>query len=119
MRKLARIVGVIWIALAFVAGGALIATGHIQGNRGDIFILFGATLPGIGLYQWGNGPRTTWSPAPPSQPRRQAPIITPAEAGHVLTLAQDPLELEKIEYIRTVRPIADTSAKASTPPKRE
>jgi hypothetical protein len=112
-RILARIVGIIWVTLVCAAGGSLIAAGHIPANRAYLYALFLAVLPGIGFYQWGKGPRATWRPASPSQPRPRASINRSAEAGHVFTLVEDPLELEKNEHAKIARSIADSST--STP----
>jgi hypothetical protein len=59
MRKAARILGVVWMVGAVLAGVALIGSGLFRGGRGDIYILFGAVLPGIALFRWGkvNGPK--------------------------------------------------------------
>jgi hypothetical protein len=62
MRKAARIAGLAWLTLMAVAGAFLWAAetmvwiSPISSNRGLIYIVFVACLPGVLLYRWGRGP---------------------------------------------------------------
>jgi hypothetical protein len=62
MRKAARIAGIAWLALMALAGAFLWAAetmawvGPVSSNRGLIYIVFGACLPGVLLYRWGRKP---------------------------------------------------------------
>jgi hypothetical protein len=62
IHKAARIAGRIWMALAVLAGVILWASetmawvGPVSSNRGLIYLVFAAALPGALLYRWGRGP---------------------------------------------------------------
>jgi hypothetical protein len=62
MRKAARIAGLVWSALVALAGiilwsaETMVWVGPVSSNRGLIYLVFGACLPGIALYRWGRGP---------------------------------------------------------------
>lgn len=53
MRKAARIGGIVWMAGVALAAILLIGSGVIRGRRFDLYLLFGAALPGILIYRWG------------------------------------------------------------------
>jgi hypothetical protein len=94
MRRLARIVGIVWIAATLVGGAVLIASGAKLGNRIGVYAVFFMMVPGIGLYQWCKGPRGITQEV--IQPRRgQRARIDPPNDGHVLVLSEDPLETPK------------------------
>ena len=62
MRKVARIAGLVWLVMVALAGVVLwtaetkVWVGPVSSNRGLIYLVFGACLPGIMLYRWGRGP---------------------------------------------------------------
>ena len=53
MLKAARIFGIVWMAAVVLAAVLLIGSGVIRGRRFDLFLVFGAALPGILIYRWG------------------------------------------------------------------
>jgi drug/metabolite transporter (DMT)-like permease len=83
MRRTARIAGLAWLALVAMAGVVLmVRAGVIGSNRGLLYMVFAAALPGVMLYRWGRGPYQR----PASMRERVAkafPAKSAAEMGHV------------------------------------
>lgn len=92
LRKAARIVGVIWMAGIALAGVALIGSGMLHGRRGDIYILFGAALPGVLIFRWGDNAAAKKKAFVEKRMRRKEPVDAASEAGHVVKLETDPME---------------------------
>ena len=96
MRKLARIGGIIWMALVAVAGvflliaQASVAYGHFIRPYGVFLLVFGAAMPGLLAWRWGSGPME--KPTPVSSLGGRARISRLAESGHELHLDRLPEE---------------------------
>jgi hypothetical protein len=97
MRKAARIAGLVWLGLMAVAGAVLwafetsvwVGPGPVSGNRGFIYIIFGAALPGVLLYRWGRGP---YQPPVPTRElvAKAYPPKTAREMGHAMQMKDGP-----------------------------
>jgi hypothetical protein len=84
MRKAARVVGMIWIAMAVVVGAAFAAFGVFRGSRLDMIVAFGMALPGFLLWRWGRGlPATRTLPV---VKRVYKPPLEPADDNHTMRL---------------------------------
>jgi hypothetical protein len=97
MRKAARILGLIWIAIVIAAGLILweqyasVASNIFEMRRayGVIALVFFAMLPGYFIFRWGKGvyaPKQ--SVADILRPRE--PFNRAAEMGHVLSIDRNP-----------------------------
>jgi hypothetical protein len=53
MRNAARFIGILWMAGVAMTAIVLIGSGTLRGNRGDIYLLFGAGFPGLLLFRLG------------------------------------------------------------------
>lgn len=88
MQRMARIVGICWVAAMAVAGCVIWAietmvwVGPVSSNRGWIYMVFGAALPGLLLYRWGRGPYVRPRPLREILPRG-FPAKTARDMGHV------------------------------------
>jgi hypothetical protein len=88
MREAARIAGLVWLVLMALAGIFLwIAETRtwvepVSSNRGLIYLVSAAALPGVLLYRWGRGP---YQRPVPTRERiaRAYPPKTADEMGHV------------------------------------
>jgi hypothetical protein len=74
MRQAARITGIVWMILIAVCGLLLLGSGMLHGNRGVIYILFAAALPGFLLYRWGRELKSVM----PSRRPQQFPLKPPS-----------------------------------------
>ena len=88
MRKIARVVGLIWVAAIAAAGVVLLTSGRFSNVRVLMYALFGAALPGIFILHWGNA-RAARRSVPPNPLRPKAPYDRAAEAGHVMRIDRD------------------------------
>lgn len=52
-RKLAKWLGLSWVAGIAIAGSILIISGRLGTNRASMVLLFLAALPGAMSYRWG------------------------------------------------------------------
>jgi hypothetical protein len=90
MRKVARIAGLAWVALLAVVGAVLWASEtmvrvSVSSDRGLIYMVFGAAIPGLLLYRWGRGAHRP--SAPTSELVAKAyPSKTAHEMGHVIQI---------------------------------
>lgn len=90
MRKIARIAALAWFGLMALAGAFLWAAetmarvSPVSSNRGLIYIVFAAMLPGVLLYRWGIGPRTDHAPVNSLDAKIR--WDSAAEAGHVMNM---------------------------------
>jgi len=91
MRKAARIIGLIWMAGAAVAGLVLLGSGVFRSSRGIIYLVFGAALPGHLLYRWARGSEPRKSKAAAKSQKAKALLEMTPESGHVMRLETDPL----------------------------
>jgi hypothetical protein len=95
MRKIARIAGLAWMALAALGGAVLWVSETIawiggSSNRGLIYLAFGAALPGLLLYRWGRGPQQA-SAATRELVEKAYPFKSAHEMGHVMQIKKDGL----------------------------
>lgn len=94
MRKLARIGGLIWMAVIAVIGifflGDVMTLPHgpTGSIRGEIFLIFAAMLPGALAYRWGTGRMDRNTPVHSLGGRTR--INRMAETGHELRLDRQP-----------------------------
>lgn len=96
MHKAARIIGIVWIGMATMAGLILLAadTTNIAPtyyNPSLVFAAFGAILPGVLLHRWGHGPYVR-PPTVNEMLAAKAPVERAMEAGHVLILNADDVQ---------------------------
>ncbi len=92
LRKAARVFGVIWMVGIALTGIVLLGSGLLHGGRGNIYILFGAALPGILIFRWGDSAEAKKKTFTAKRMRRKEPVDIAAEAGHVMKLEADPIE---------------------------
>ncbi|HVW72597.1 MAG TPA: hypothetical protein VHC39_03080 [Rhizomicrobium sp.] len=97
MHKAARILGIVWISMATIAGlilliaDSMIKVAPSYYGHGLIFAMFGAILPGVLLYRWGHGPYVR-QPTVKEMLRPKAPVERAVEDGHVLMLNADDVQ---------------------------
>ena len=95
MRKAARIAGLAWLALMALAGiflwavETMVWVSTVSTNRGLIYIVFAACLPGALLYRWGRGPYQR--PVPMREVVAEVyPPKTARDMGHVMQVKDIP-----------------------------
>jgi hypothetical protein len=85
MRKVALVLGTIWLLTVVVAATVFLVSGQFPNVRGLMYALIGAAIPGFILAHWGLGKRKRLSPQlNPMAPK--APYDRAAEAGHVMRI---------------------------------
>ena len=89
MRRIALVIGIIWLAGLAVAGAALLTSGQFQNVRGLMYAQIGAAIPGILVLHWGLGKKQPVRPSPKIFAPK-APYDHAAEAGHVVRIGTPP-----------------------------
>ena len=85
MRKIALVIGAVWLLAIAGTAMALLASGRFPNVRGLMYALIGAAIPGFVLLHWSLGNRKRMHPSlNPLAPK--APYDRAAEAGHVMRI---------------------------------
>lgn len=118
MRKAARVFGVIWMVGAALAGIMLFGSGVFHGGRGYIYVLFGAALPGVLIFRWGDNAAAKQKAFVEKRMRRKERVDMTAEAGHVMELETDPIKALEGSIPPVASPLPHGKSRATRKPAR-